>query len=127
MARRPGCPQGSRGVAEKPVATTGPLINSNSFGRYLSRPYIVHIARIGLVLGRERQRDIARSRLTAREVAVAPSLRLEINPVVFTIVPQADGLYDVEASDGGASGFLVNFRTRVEAEAWITKLKGMTN
>jgi hypothetical protein len=87
----------------------------------------VGIARIGLVLGREWQRDIARSRLTAREVAVAPSLRLEINPVVFMIVPQADGLYDIEASDGGASSFLVSFRTRVEAEAWITKLKGMTN
>jgi len=85
------------------------------------------IARIGLVLGRERQRDIARSRLTAREVVVAPKRRLEVNPVVFTIIPQVDGTYDVEASDGGASSFLVSFRTRVEAEAWITNLKGMTN
>jgi hypothetical protein len=45
------------------------------------------------------------------------------NPVVFTIVPQADGTYAVEASDGGLSEFLISFRTRPEAEAWIQKLK----
>ena len=80
------------------------------------------IARIGLVLGRERLRDTACSRLAAREAAVAPKLQL-INPVVFTVVPQGNGTYDVEASDGGPSSFLVSFPTRVEAEAWITKLK----
>ena len=49
------------------------------------------------------------------------------NWVVLTIVPQADGTYDVEASDGGPSDFLISFRTRTEAEAWIQKLKGGTS
>jgi hypothetical protein len=84
---------------------------------------MTRIVRIGLVLGRERQRDRPCSRLTAREAAVAAKLKL-INPVVFTVVRQANGTYGVEASDGGPSSFLVSFRTRVEAEAWITKLKG---
>ena len=54
---------------------------------------------------------------------MAPKDPRKINPVVFTVVPQADGTYDVEASDGGPSSFLISFRTRAEAEAWITKLK----
>ena len=51
--------------------------------------------------------------------------RIETNPVIFAAVRQADGTYDVEASDGGPSSFLVSFRTEAEAQAWITKLKGM--
>jgi len=54
---------------------------------------------------------------------VAPQHPRKIEPVVFTIVPQADGTYAVEASDGGPSEFLISFRTRTEAEAWLQKLK----
>ena len=59
----------------------------------------------------------------AKGAAVAPQHPRKINPVVFTVVPQADGTFDVEASDGGPSSFLISFQTRAEAEAWITKLK----
>ena len=58
---------------------------------------------------------------------MAPQHPRKINPVVFTVVPQADGTYAVEASDGGPSEFLISFRTRTEAEAWIQKLKGGTS
>jgi hypothetical protein len=51
----------------------------------------------------------------------------EVNPVVFAVVRQADGTFDVEASDGGPPEFLISFRTEAEAEAWIAKLKGMIN
>ena len=58
---------------------------------------------------------------------MAPQHPRKLNPVVFTVVPQADGTYAVEASDGGPSEFLISFRTRTEAEAWIQKLKGGTS
>ena len=57
--------------------------------------------------------------------------------MIFAVVPQEDGTYDVEAPDGGAPTFwlaseawpriFISFRTEAEAEAWITKLKGMIN
>ena len=47
------------------------------------------------------------------------------NPVVFAIVPQADGTFGVEASDGEISEFLCSFASHAEAEAWVAKLKGM--
>jgi hypothetical protein len=45
--------------------------------------------------------------------------------VVFTIVPQADGTFGVEASDGDTAEFLTSFANRVEAEAWIAKVQGI--
>jgi hypothetical protein len=44
--------------------------------------------------------------------------------VMFAIVPQEDGTYGVEASDGELSEFLCSFETLGEAEAWIARLKG---
>ena len=68
---------------------------------------------------------------------IAPKRRIEANPVIFAVVPQEDGTYDVEAPDGGAPTFwlaseawpriFISFRTEAEAEAWITKLKGSIN
>ena len=68
---------------------------------------------------------------------IALKRRIQANPVIFTVVPQADGTYDVPASDGGAPSFwvaseawprvLISFRTEAEAEVWFTKLKGMIN
>jgi hypothetical protein len=68
---------------------------------------------------------------------IALKRRIKANPVIFAVVPQEDGTYDVEAPDGGAPSFwlsseawprvLISFRTEAEAEAWITKLKGMIN
>jgi hypothetical protein len=82
-----------------------------------------NIARIGLVLGRERQRDTTRSRLMAREMLMASSGPGD-NPVVFVIVRQADGTFGVEASDGDVSSFLTSFDTLLEAEAWIATAEG---
>ena len=56
---------------------------------------------------------------------MAPQHPRKIDPVVFTVVRQAEGTYDVEASDGGPPEFLISFRTEAEAEAWIAKLKQM--
>ena len=95
----------------------------NSLGSHPSYTHMENIARIGLVLGRERQRDTTRSRLMAREVLVASSGPRD-NPVVFVIVRQADGTFGVEASDGDVSSFLTSFDTLLEAEAWIATAGG---
>jgi len=68
---------------------------------------------------------------------IALKRRIEANPVIFRVDPQEDDTYDVDASGGGGPNFLVaseawprvliSFRTEAEAEAWITKLKGMIN
>ena len=58
-----------------------------------------------------------------REATVAPSNPRD-NPVRFTIVPQDDGTFWVEASDGELSDVLVSFGTLIEAEAWLARLKG---
>ena len=99
------------------------LISSNSFGRHLSHPYIAVIARIGLVLRRERQRDSCAPASWHREAAVAPSGFGNI-PVRFTIVPQEDGTFGVQASDGQSTEFLTSFNTLAQAEAWIAKVEG---
>ena len=67
---------------------------------------------------------------------IALKRRIKANAVIFRVDPQ-DDTYDVDASDGGAPHFLVaseawprvliSFRTEAEAEAWITRLKGMIN
>ena len=61
--------------------------------------------------------------LLARPNSAAAMARSK--PIVFTIVPRADGTFDVEVSDGGPPSFLISFRTRAKAEAWIAKLKGI--
>ena len=67
---------------------------------------------------------------------IALKRRIEANPVIFTVVPQADGTYNVDASDGAPNFWmaseawpriLISFRTEAEAKAWITKLKGSIN
>jgi len=44
--------------------------------------------------------------------------------VRFTIIPQEDGTFGVEASDSQSTEFLTSFNTRAEAEAWIAKVTG---
>src|SRR5437868_2076098 len=70
---------------------------------------------------------VVSSKTTGLVEGLALRRRIEANPVIFTVVPRADGTYDVEASDGGTPSFLISFRTEGEAEAWITKLKGVAN
>jgi hypothetical protein len=68
---------------------------------------------------------MARAQKVAAVAGASHSPASDCNPVVFTVVRRVDGTYDVEASDGGPSNFLINFRTKAEAEAWIAKLKAM--
>jgi len=44
--------------------------------------------------------------------------------VRFTIVPQEDGTFGVQASDGESTEFLTSFNTLAQAEAWIAKVEG---
>ena len=81
--------------------------------------------------------DVVSSKTIDLVEGIALKRRIEANPVIFRVVPEEDGPYDVEASDGGAPSFLVaceawprvliSFRTEAESEAWITKLKGIIN
>ena len=81
--------------------------------------------------------DVVSSKTIDLVEGIALKRRIEANPVILRVDPQEDGPYDVEASDGGAPSFLlaseawprvlISFRTEAEAEAWITKLKGMIN
>jgi hypothetical protein len=49
------------------------------------------------------------------------------DPVRITIVPQKDGTFGLEASDGESSEYLGSFDTLAEAESWIAKLRSSTD
>ena len=63
---------------------------------------------------------------SALERTVAPSNGRD-NPVRITIVPQEDGTFGIEASDGESSEYLGSFDTLAEAEGWIAKLRNTTD
>ena len=84
-------------------------------------------ARERLILGRRLLEWVVPLKTTDFTEGLALERRHEGNAVIFSVIRQADGTYNVEASDGGPPEFLISFRTEVEAEAWIAKLKGMAH
>ena len=91
---------------------------------YSPRFHMVMIARIGhWSWGASGRETLALPPHGIGRRAMAPSSSGN-NPVRFTIVPQQDGTFGVEASDGSSSELLTSFNTLAEAEAWIAQVMG---